>query len=67
MGWPNIIPDTKRAPGWMKEPDAPRLLTPHPKRNGGVSAITKIAAQAPKKLVRTYRNAETLLAERARR
>lgn len=68
MAWPEIIPDIKRAPTWMREPNAKPKLTPRTKRNEGTSAITKIAEKAaPKKLVRTFETAETLLAARARR
>lgn len=68
MAWPEIISDTKRAPTWMRQPDAKPQLTPRVKRNAGTSTVTKIAQKAaPKKLVRMFASAETLLAERARR
>lgn len=52
---------------WLETPDPkpkPSVATKHRK---GVPALTVIAAKAPKKLVRRYATAETLLAERARR
>ena len=45
LPWPECTPNTKRAPGWMLEPNAKPDPTPRAKRNQGVSAITKIAAK----------------------
>lgn len=68
MAWPEIIPDTKRAPTWMRQPDAKPDLTPRVKHNAGTSAVSKIAAKAaPQKLLRAFVNADQLLAARARR
>jgi hypothetical protein len=67
MAWPQIIPDTKRAPGWMRVPDAKPVPVPQPKRNAGASPLAKIAKQSGRKLVRAYRNAEAFAASRKRR
>ncbi len=52
---------------WVKAPDAKPKVIPHTKRNSGTPTLTKIAAKAPKKLVKAFASAEALLAERARR
>jgi hypothetical protein len=67
MGWPECEANTKRAPDWMKAGDAKPSVTPQIKRNVGPSILSKIAAQAPKKLRRSYANAEAILSERAQR
>jgi hypothetical protein len=67
MAWPEIIPDTKRAPGWMREADVKPKAVSRPKRNACVTALTRIAQKAPRTLVRSYRSAEQLFASRARR
>lgn len=67
MGWPEANKDTRRAGVWMHKADPKPKIVPRPKRNAGTPALTKIAQKAPKKLVRTYRNAEEMLAARARR
>ena len=67
MAWPEINPDTKRAPDWMREADAKPKLTVRVKHNTGKPIMAKIAEKTqPRKLVRKYRDAETLLASRAR-
>ena len=53
IGWPQIIPDTKRAPGWMKErAENPKLIPMPDRRRKGDSALTRIAAKWRKTLVR---------------
>lgn len=62
------ILEQDRRKKWVAEPDAKASAAPRTKRNAGVPVLTQIAAKAaPNKLVRTYRDAETLLASRARR
>jgi hypothetical protein len=56
-----------KPPRWMTMPDPNTKATLRLKHRVGFSALTKIAAKAPTKLVRTYRNAESMLAERAQR
>lgn len=46
---------------WVKAPDAKPTMIPPSKRNAGTPVLTKIAAKAPKKLVRKYANAEAFL------
>jgi hypothetical protein len=52
---------------WLETPDVKAQAELGNRNRKGVPALTTIAAKAPKKLVRTYRDAETLLASRARR
>jgi hypothetical protein len=52
---------------WIQAADPVPKAAPRTMRNGGVPALTIIAAKAPKKLVRFYQNAEMLLAARVRR
>ena len=52
---------------WVKAADAkPKVIT-HTKHNAGTPTLTKVAAKAPKKLVRQFRNAEAILAARGQR
>lgn len=51
---------------WIELPDPKPKPTVKPKRTKRVSALVRIAKQSGKKLVRTYRTAEAMLAERAR-
>jgi hypothetical protein len=46
---------------WVKAPDAKPKVAPRTKRNAGAPMLIKIAAKAPKKLVRAYRNKEAML------
>lgn len=46
---------------WVGKADPKTPTVPRPKRNTGVSALTKIAAQAPKKLKRHHATAEAYL------
>ncbi len=71
FNWP-----TNYAPGeptremdvrWVEQPDELQPVTVRPKRTKRESALTKIAKQSGRKLVRTYRNAEAFAASRARR
>ena len=58
----------ERRAAWIAKPDQIHAIIPRVKRARGCEAVlTKIATNAPKKLVRLYRNAEALLASRARR
>lgn len=43
MGWPLIIPDTKRVPKFWLKPEEPKRPTLAVKRTGRVSALTRIA------------------------
>jgi len=44
MGWPEAEGNDRRAPGWMKQPDAKLSLAPKPeRRRKGASALTRIA------------------------
>jgi hypothetical protein len=69
--WPtNYAPTGEVAAGndveWIELPDPKPKPTVKPKRTKRVSALVRIAKQSGKKLVRTYRTAEAMLAERAR-
>lgn len=52
---------------WVVLPNPAPDIVLRTKRNAGIPVLTRIAQKAPKKLVRRYRNAEALLAERAQR
>ena len=56
-----------KRPKWMKAGDPKPKKTVATKHRDGVPALALIAAKAPEKLVRVFRNAEVLLAARARR
>lgn len=43
IGWPQIIPHTKRVPGWAKSPDAMPATAVRVKRGERVSPLTRIA------------------------
>ena len=64
MAWPQIIPDTKRAPGWMKVANPVAQVVPRIKRTHRPVPLVQIAEKAPKKLARVYRNAEAFAASR---
>jgi hypothetical protein len=49
---------------WIKKPDEKPEKRFRPSRKEMTSPLTLIAVKAPKKLVRTYQTAESLLAER---
>lgn len=54
--------DADRRPLWFTRPEAvPETPVISIKRRSGVSALTKIAAKAPKKLKRNFRDADHLL------
>ncbi|MGA3007788.1 MAG: hypothetical protein ABSE59_07850 [Opitutaceae bacterium] len=52
IGWPQATANTKRAPGWMKFPDAKPTPLPQIRRTARKSALTRIAEQLPAKLPR---------------
>jgi len=50
MAWPDIIPDTKRAPAWFKQPEPTPEQKLAPARKAHVSPLTKISKLLPAKL-----------------
>lgn len=53
---------------WIETPDPKKRIVPRTKGNIGVPTLTRVSTKAaPKKLKRRHANAESLLAERARR
>jgi hypothetical protein len=66
MAWPEAVKETRVGAVWARKVHREPGVTVRPKRNAGQSALSKIAQKAPKKLVKAYRDAEALLAERAR-
>ena len=66
MAWPEAVKETRVAAVWARKVHRKPGVTVRPKRNAGQSALSKIAQKAPKKLLRTYRDAESLLAAHGR-
>lgn len=59
IGWPQIIPDTKRAPRWLKAPVEQPDQSLRIQRKERVSPLTKIAEQLPAKLPKVSDSAPT--------
>lgn len=66
MAWPEIIPDTKRAPGWAMESDPKPVPILRHKRGKRAVALVVIAGKINVKLHRRFVSAEDYLAERAK-